>query len=30
MLQMLQKGMISRAEYEEQVGKGKPGKLSVR
>ncbi len=30
MLQMLQKGMISRAEYEEQVGKSKPGKLSPR
>jgi hypothetical protein len=30
MSQMLQKGMISQAEYEEQVGKGKPGKLSVR
>jgi hypothetical protein len=30
MLQLLQKGMISRAEYEEQVGKSKPGKVSVR
>jgi hypothetical protein len=30
MLRMFQKGMISRAEYEEHVGKGKPGKVSVR
>ena len=30
MSQMLQDNMISRAEYEEQVSKGKPGKASVR
>jgi hypothetical protein len=30
MLRMLQKGMISRAEYEEQVGKNRPGKVSDR
>jgi hypothetical protein len=30
MLRMLQKGLISRAEYEEQVGKSKQGKVSVR
>ena len=30
MSRMLQKGMISRAEYEERVGKDKPGKVPVR
>jgi hypothetical protein len=30
MLRMLNKGMISRAEYEEQVGKSKGGKVSDR
>jgi hypothetical protein len=30
MLRMLQKRWISRAEYDEQVGKSKPGKMSAR
>jgi hypothetical protein len=30
MLRMLQGGSISRAEYEEEMGKSKPGKVSVR
>ena len=30
MSRMLKNGMISRAEYEEHVGKSKPGKVSVR